>query len=49
VEQSVDDDEEGVLVKVWMQQVIDCSVNWSLQFFSYGFNELVDVVSLFPT
>jgi len=49
VEQSVYDDEEWVLVKVWMQQVIDCSVNWTLQFFSYGFDDFVDVVSLFST
>jgi len=49
VEQSVDDDEEWVLVKVWMQEMIDCSVDWSLQFFSYGFNDFVDVVSLFST
>jgi hypothetical protein len=49
VEQSVDDDEEWVLVEVWMEQVVDCSVDWSLQFPSYDFDELVDVVSLFPT
>jgi len=49
VEQSVDDNKEGVLVKVWMQQVVDCSVDWSLQFFSYGFDDLVDIVSLFFT
>jgi len=49
VEQTVDNNEERILVKVWMQQVIDCSVNWSLQFFSYGFDDLVDVVSLFST
>jgi len=49
VEQSIDDDEEWILVKVWMQQVVDCSVNWSLQFFSYGFDDLVDVFFLFST
>jgi hypothetical protein len=49
MEQSVDDDEEWVLVKVWMQQVINGSVNWSLQFFSYSFDDLVDVVLLFST
>ena len=49
MEQSVDDDEEWVFVKVWMQQVVDCFVDWSLQFFSYCFDDLVDVVSLFST
>jgi len=49
VEQSVYDYEEGVLVKVWMQQVVYCFVNWTLQFRSYCFDDLVDVVFLFST
>jgi len=49
VEQSVDDDEEWVFLEVRMQEVIDCFVDWSLQFFSYGFDDLVDVFFLFST
>jgi len=30
-----------------MQQVINGSIDWSLQFFTDGFNDFVDVVSLF--
>jgi hypothetical protein len=49
MEQTVDDYEKWILVKVRVQQLVYRSINWSLQFFSYSFDELVDVVSLFST